>query len=74
MRNNTLARDDLAMLVTLLTALSKYLNDFADITEIRRLKSFPETRVDALQLGDGVSLGLRLDCNAYAAGGNPQTP
>ena len=51
-----------------------YLNDFADIAEIGGLKSFSKTRVDALQVGDGVGLGLRLGCEACTARGNPQTP
>jgi hypothetical protein len=55
-------------------ASRRRLNDFADTDEIRRLNSFTETRVNALQVGNGVSLGCLLGRKACAADGNPQTP
>ena len=59
---------------TAVAALPKYLNDFADITEIGSLKPFRETREGALQVRDGADLGLAIDCEARTTGSNPQVP
>ena len=55
-------------------ARSELLKDFADIAEIGGIESFSETRVDALQVGDGAGLGLRLRRDTHPARSNPQTP
>ncbi|UWU75512.1 hypothetical protein N2603_36730 [Bradyrhizobium huanghuaihaiense] len=50
------------------------LKDFADIAKIGGVESFPETRVDALQIGDRAGPSHRLDRKTQPAHGNPQAP